>query len=108
MSPLKNELKSNFSLVSQLESDWVEVTGGELAASHHACGTIVSGESLYFHQVSTYFGSILYIGSIVLIAVSRSDHKRIEYDVAVFVVFNGDVTCLLASAFLYIVCCDVQ
>jgi len=51
VTPLKNEMKSNFSLVSQLESDWHEVTGGQLAASHHGCGTIVSGESFYFHKV---------------------------------------------------------
>jgi len=50
--PLMSELQSNFSLVSQLQFDWVELTGGELASSRHGCGTIVSGESLYFHKVT--------------------------------------------------------
>jgi len=53
--PLKSEIKSNFSLVSQLSSDWLEVIGGQLADSLHGCGTIVSGESLYFSQVGYIF-----------------------------------------------------
>jgi len=54
VAPLTSELKSNFSLVTQLESDWLEITGGQLAASQHGCGTIVSGESLYFHKVHVF------------------------------------------------------
>lgn len=58
--PLKGEIKSNFSLVSQLASDWLEVVGGQLAASQHGCGTIVSGESLYFSQVHSYSFALSY------------------------------------------------
>ena len=54
VTPLTSELKSNFSLLTQLESDWLEITGGGLAASQHGCGTIVSGESLYFHKVNSH------------------------------------------------------
>jgi len=53
-TPLRGELKSNFSLVTQIDSDWLEITGGRLAATHQGCGTIVSGESLYFHKVHSY------------------------------------------------------
>ena len=65
VTPLKSEMKSNFSLVSELESDWLEVTGGELAASHHGCGTIVSGESLYFYQVCFYRNHLSSCGSLL-------------------------------------------
>jgi len=69
VKPLKTEMRSNFSLVSELQSDWIEITGGQLAASHHGCGTIVSGESLYFHEVSSYTYSMLYHDAAVSVAL---------------------------------------
>ena len=90
MKPLKNEMKSNFSLVSQLESDWLEITGGELAASHHACGTIVSGESLYFYQVYSYRLLLSFCGNI---------SQRQEQN-TMLQVFNRDVACHYVSLFL--------
>jgi len=54
---LTSQLKSNFSLVTQLDSDWLEITGGELVANQHGCGTIVSGESLYFYKVNSHRSS---------------------------------------------------
>lgn len=50
--PLMDELKTDFSLMSKLEDDWLYIHGGRTAASNQGCGTILSGESLYFSLVS--------------------------------------------------------
>jgi len=72
VNPLKSEMKSNFSLVSQLESDWTEITGGHLAASHQGCGTIVSGESLYFHQVFSHISVSRLFAAVFSLEVENS------------------------------------
>ena len=53
-SKLPSTLKTDFSLISQLHEDWLYVVGGELAGANQGCGTMLSGESLYFFQVSVY------------------------------------------------------
>jgi hypothetical protein len=37
--------------MSQLHHDWLFVLGGELAGANQGCGTMLSGESLFFFQV---------------------------------------------------------
>ena len=51
---MPSTLKSDFSLISQLHDDWLDVIGGELAGANQGCGTMLSGESLYFYQVSLH------------------------------------------------------
>ena len=50
-TPLATHLRTDFTMVSQLDSDWLAILGGEVTGANDGCGTILSGESLYFSKV---------------------------------------------------------
>lgn len=54
VTTLPSDLDSDFSLLRQLESDWLSVVGGEIVGANEGCGTLLSGESLYFSQVTRF------------------------------------------------------
>ena len=58
--PHPTELKTDFTLLSKLDSDWLVIEGGEVAGTNQGCGTILSGESLYFSKVSSIFKIFVY------------------------------------------------
>lgn len=49
---LEKGMRTDFSMMSRLPVDWSEVIGGELVGANQGCGTILSGESLYFSKVT--------------------------------------------------------
>jgi hypothetical protein len=51
---LTNQLQSDFSMNHQLDSDWLSVVGGAITGANQGCGTLLSGESLYFSKVSNF------------------------------------------------------
>lgn len=48
-------------MMHQLDSDWLTVTGGSIVGAIEGCGTILSGESLYFSQVIHIFAIFLMV-----------------------------------------------
>ena len=48
---LPNDLKTDFSMMHKLESDWAAVLGADVAGANQGCGVLLSGESLYFSKV---------------------------------------------------------
>ena len=48
---LPNSLKTDFSMMHKLESDWSAVLGADVAGANQGCGVLLSGESLYFSKV---------------------------------------------------------
>ena len=38
-------------MMSRLKDNWLSILGGELVGADQGCGTVLSGESMYFSQV---------------------------------------------------------
>ena len=58
---LPQRMNSDFSMMSQLDADWLTVGGGAIVGAHDGCGTILSGESLYFSKVCSKCEILAYI-----------------------------------------------
>ena len=50
--PLPRGMKTDFSMMSQLDRQWEAIDGGHVVSNGDGCGTMVSGESLYFAKAS--------------------------------------------------------
>ncbi len=69
VTELPSQLKTDFSMMSQLDSDWLAVIGGEIKGANQGCGSIVSGESILFFKVGTRISLALFNKKMTLILV---------------------------------------
>ena len=49
---LRSTILADFTHLPNLQQDWLAVIGGDIVAGNEGCGTLLSGESLYFSEVT--------------------------------------------------------
>ena len=63
IDPVPQGMKVDFAMMSSLETNWLAILGGSVAGANQGCGTMLSGESLYFSKVmyGMHIGTRVYI-----------------------------------------------
>lgn len=57
---LRNKIIKKFESPEELVKGNFDISGGSITSADEACGPVGSGSSLYFYQVSYFFGDVYY------------------------------------------------